>query len=283
MVIIMVSKLKHISIGIGCVILYFLISMGLCVLLPDSNAVISMFAADIISAIIFGLIYWFMCGKHHIIAKEDRYKFSLVGKLLIVFIFVMNYFTSQMASTFVHNIAASDYLQVYSGLSNDALVYYIILALTFGPITEEILFRGILYKYMREDFGKLFSVLFSGILFGIMHGTTEHLPIAIGLTFVCCIVFEITGKLWHCILIHIASNMFSLIFVMTIYIPARVGAIMFAVLLVVMTIMLLSSDELRMKLKWSSDRLTVEEYFNEKKKHWGEDVNQEPDVKDTDE
>lgn len=274
----MLSKLKKITVSVGCLILYFLISMGLGTVVSSTNVVIPMFVADVVSAFLFGFIYWFICGRHHKIAKEDAYHFSMLGILSIAFIFVANYFTSQMASTFVHNVAASNYLQVYSDLSDDALLYYLILALTFGPIAEEILFRGILYRYIREDFGKIFSVLFSGILFGLMHGTTEHLPIAIGLTFVCCIVFEFTGKLWYCILIHILSNMFSLIFVMTINIPAWVGTLLFAILLIVMTVMLLLTDRLYGVFRKDKNRQTVEEYFNEKKNHWGEDNNQANDV-----
>ena len=92
------------------------------------------------------------------------------------------------------------------GLSVIDALAMLFLAGFAAPFGEELLFRGVLYTMLRERWGIWFSVLFSSLLFGIIHGN-----FAVGLTgfligIVAAIVFEYSGSLWTAVLVHSINN-----------------------------------------------------------------------------
>ena len=259
-------KLKHLSLAFVCLIVYFVMCFALSHVFDSS--IVSMVVGDVLGCVSFGFIYMCLCKTH--VDKENRYKFSNMAIFIIVLMFFCMYFFAQMAATWVGIHYPSNYLQVYSSLSGDDLLWYLILAVTAGPIVEEFLFRGILYKYLRQEFGMWFCIAISCATFSLMHGTTEHIPLTVSLTFFSCFIMELTGEFRYCILIHILMNLCSLIFVMRIPIPPTVGFIGFSIILIILTISLLSLDVLREKFRKVEGKPTLEERLNEKKNHWGE-------------
>jgi hypothetical protein len=74
------------------------------------------------------------------------------------------------------------------------------------PVAEEIFFRGVLYRWLRDKWGVAVGAIVSGLVFGIAHlEPATAIPAAImGVTL--ALVFEKSKSLWPSILIHILNN-----------------------------------------------------------------------------
>jgi len=78
------------------------------------------------------------------------------------------------------------------------------------PIAEEVLFRGVLYRWMRQFSSPWVAIPISSALFGLLHG---DIAVA-GATFVMGIIlawfYERSHSLWPSIVIHAVNNGFKL-------------------------------------------------------------------------
>lgn len=79
------------------------------------------------------------------------------------------------------------------------------------PVSEELVFRGILFKRCRELMGFLPAAAGISLLFGFTHGNLVQLIYAIGLGMLLAYVYEKYGSLKAAVLLHITANMTSLI------------------------------------------------------------------------
>ncbi len=96
------------------------------------------------------------------------------------------------------------------------LTWYGILGMVFFggfvvPVAEELFFRGVLYRWMRQFMGMWVAIVVSSLIFGLLHG---DIAVA-GATFVMGIIlawfYERSGSLWAPITIHIVNNASKLI------------------------------------------------------------------------
>ncbi len=74
------------------------------------------------------------------------------------------------------------------------------------PIAEEILFRGVLYRWMRQFSSPLVAIPVTSAIFGLLHGDVA----VAGATFVMGIIlawfYERSRSLWPSIVIHTVNN-----------------------------------------------------------------------------
>lgn len=79
------------------------------------------------------------------------------------------------------------------------------------PVAEEIFFRGVLYRWMRQSLKIWPAIIISSLIFGLMHG---DIAVA-GATFIMGIIlawfYERSGSLWAPITIHIINNATKLV------------------------------------------------------------------------
>jgi membrane protease YdiL (CAAX protease family) len=90
--------------------------------------------------------------------------------------------------------------------SNGQLVYAGVTAIVIAPLAEEILFRGILYRAMKERGWPRTALVATSLLFGAIHG---HLPSFIALSFlglVFALLYGRTSNLLAPILAHSTFN-----------------------------------------------------------------------------
>ena len=82
-----------------------------------------------------------------------------------------------------------------------------------APICEELLFRGFVFRALRNWRGVWPAAAITGVLFGAVHGLSapavDLLPLAF-LGFVLCIVYERSGSLYPCIALHVLNNAIAL-------------------------------------------------------------------------
>jgi membrane protease YdiL (CAAX protease family) len=101
---------------------------------------------------------------------------------------------------------------------SDSLAWAIALWVVVAPmtaITEELLFRGLLYRWFRERLPLWIAALASALIFALLHGSLISpggwmgASMAVGLTLfgvIAALLFEVSGSLWPSILIHFVNN-----------------------------------------------------------------------------
>ena len=73
------------------------------------------------------------------------------------------------------------------------------------PLAEELLFRGILYTWLRR-WGVAVAVGVSAIVFGLFHGVSVVLPVAVLLGVLTALIYEKSGSIWPAVMVHVANN-----------------------------------------------------------------------------
>ena len=79
------------------------------------------------------------------------------------------------------------------------------------PVAEELMYRGVLYKRLRECGGFWGAAFSSAFLFALSHGNIVQFLYALGLGLLLAYVYEKYGSLKAPILLHITANLLSLI------------------------------------------------------------------------
>ncbi|MCJ7660966.1 MAG: CPBP family intramembrane metalloprotease [Anaerolineales bacterium] len=74
------------------------------------------------------------------------------------------------------------------------------------PIAEEVFFRGVLYKWLRERWGVFIGISVSSFIFGLVHIDIAIAATAFMLGIILALVYEYSNSLWTAILIHIINN-----------------------------------------------------------------------------
>lgn len=81
------------------------------------------------------------------------------------------------------------------------------------PIAEELFFRGVLYRWLRQSRGVWFSIGVSAAIFGAVHGELVVIPGAMALGVILAWLYERSQSLWPGIAFHIINNSTSIILV----------------------------------------------------------------------
>ncbi|HJA94690.1 MAG TPA: CPBP family intramembrane metalloprotease [Candidatus Eisenbergiella merdipullorum] len=81
----------------------------------------------------------------------------------------------------------------------------------FGPVCEELCFRGILYRGYLKSGNAAKAVLLSALLFGLIHMNFNQAPYAFALGVAMALLMEATGSLLAPILMHVIFNAQSVV------------------------------------------------------------------------
>jgi membrane protease YdiL (CAAX protease family) len=128
--------------------------------------------------------------------------------LLAVFIII---FQSALDISFIEKLFQSKvrFFTFINPFQYGALgIFYLLLAVVFAPITEEILYRKIIFIKLKKQYGLTFGMVVSSFLFALVHWNIEGLfaYFVIGLLFTY--LYHLTKVLWLNILIHGSYNFF---------------------------------------------------------------------------
>lgn len=95
-------------------------------------------------------------------------------------------------------------LDMMSTLTPAMIIYSCLL----GPFMEEVLFRGILLSRARR-FGDRTGVIFTAVMFGLMHGNLTQFFYAVAIGLVLGYIAVRTNKLRYSVFLHILINSYS--------------------------------------------------------------------------
>ncbi len=85
-----------------------------------------------------------------------------------------------------------------------------IIAGMFIPFVEEIYFRGIIFKFIRQNKGFWLSALLSTLIFSLFHFNLVMIPFTLLLGLTCAFVYEKTNSIFYAIAVHASVNMFAM-------------------------------------------------------------------------
>ena len=94
-------------------------------------------------------------------------------------------------------------------LDNHGVIIFFLMSI-FPGIVEELIFRGVLFRYLRR-YGFFFAALISSLIFGLVHMNFTQLIFAGTMGFLLCIVYEKTGHLWCSMLLHFLNNAYAVL------------------------------------------------------------------------
>ena len=93
------------------------------------------------------------------------------------------------------------------------LVLVVIIITVLAPVGEELLFRGYIFRALRNWRGFATAAILTGLIFGAVHIGSSPIGYALPLAafgFGLCLLYQWTGSLYPCIALHACNNAFAL-------------------------------------------------------------------------
>ncbi len=136
-----------------------------------------------------------------VLKSGKTYLYLLVGFIIIA---VSQYL---MLHVFSFESAAEQKEQLGSlGLQNSIQsIIYVLSVAIITPVKEEILFRGILYRFLEKKYNFLVSIIISSFIFGILHGGLLITATIMGMVF--AMLYKKTQSIIPSIILHIVWNL----------------------------------------------------------------------------
>ena len=91
-------------------------------------------------------------------------------------------------------------------LSGQILIQILAMGI-FAPLTEELIFRGLLYRRMRKLLSAGQSVILSSLLFAVYHGNVIQMVFAFPMAVILTLLYEKSGKFRYPFLFHMGCNL----------------------------------------------------------------------------
>lgn len=215
---IVICVLGGVLLGFIAIFLTFAILSGLFGYLDrePSDSVFYLITGTEIYAMV-AVVTWLRIGKRRGVTLQDiGFRPVKLRSLLLmipvtpVLLIVSGIAAALTAGLFGNVPDASDQLGVTSaGLSVTDLVCLLFVVALVGPVVEEVIFRGLLYKLLRSRKGDSFAVFVSAVAFSVIH----FIPLLLGVFIVMGIAFALVTEyyksLYPAILLHALSNALS--------------------------------------------------------------------------
>ncbi len=155
---------------------------------------------------------WFFYAISKNKPKEDikfKPKFHKYLPLMIVAGIGLVFTTAQLNDLFLNLIGYQYPAEDYSKYMNDGEVVALFMTLSLAPaFAEELLFRGVIYTNLRP-YGKVFAILASSVLFGLMHTNVAQFFYTTVAGIMMAIIYEVTGSIWGGIFMHMFNNLYA--------------------------------------------------------------------------
>ena len=181
-----------------------------------TSAQINMILIMLVNATIIvgvGIWYWYVRKVHQPVEAKDRYRKILTPRAIVAILLLA------FASQFVCNILMiafqnlfpavyEDYVKLADTMSLKTMAAPAMIAIVgiFGPIAEELVFRGMVFRTLRKGFPFAVAALLSGVCFGIYHMNWVQGVYASCLGVVLAFVYERTQSILGAILFHMFFN-----------------------------------------------------------------------------
>ena len=131
---------------------------------------------------------------------------TLASRRSFMFVILMTY----SAFLFAHGIAG--FIEAQDAAVRPVSLIYLIYAVLITPISEELLFRGVLYGSIREIGGAVPAAVFSTAMFAVAHGDISQAAVVVVIGLVFAFIYEMFGDLLIVILLHAVHNALAILY-----------------------------------------------------------------------
>lgn len=156
------------------------------------------------------LVYVFATGTK----LRDLLSFRPIKISTVLMIILFTYFSMPLVTT-INAISMLFTENIVQEMSIDILQMPFLVMLflmgVFGPVCEEVVFRGIVHSGYRRTGNALQAMFFSALLFGLMHMNFNQALYAFVIGFLLVLLKEATGSMWGSIVYHVIFNSHTVI------------------------------------------------------------------------
>lgn len=210
-------------------IFYIFLSILFCLIIAKclNSSMIDFFSIDIAQLISTILILKYIKRKFNITLKSliDIKNINLIMLVLIILFSLSSYVTiNSLIATLNNNIPLLQATAEHDNSIDNISTIYLLLFFTsisiVSPIIEEIIFRGIFLLKLKDNCNKIIALIFSSLLFAILHcsGSSQVSAFFSGLLW--GIIVLKTNSIFYTIISHIIWNSFTtLLLFINIYNP----------------------------------------------------------------
>lgn len=173
----------------------------------------------ILTSVLSGVITFFLYRK-----DQRRRKAGFLGEgedfvwsppVIWFSVIILAIAGSQMLNDLILVFRMNEIFPYYSQMTDDTMTGQPVwlLFLTVGllaPAAEELIFRGLVFRRMKDFMSPWTAIILSALLFGIYHGNMIQFLYASLMGILLAVIYHRTGTLWTSILAHVVANLWSL-------------------------------------------------------------------------
>lgn len=169
--------------------------------MTEVNASYITVASAVMAVIFFGRMY---LKERNSFLKENNKEINIF--VMIAFGVMLSMAAGSILSAMnIDNIYGS-YEKTSSLLLNGNIVYRLFALGIITPVAEEIIFRGLVFNRVKKQYGSLYGIVVSSVMFGVFHFNLVQglYAFIIGMAFAYC--YELTGDLKIPVYMHMSIN-----------------------------------------------------------------------------
>lgn len=174
--------------------------------MTEVNASYITVASAVMAVIFFGRMY---LKERNSFLKENNKEINTF--VMIAFGVMLSMAAGSILSAMnIDNIYGS-YEKTSSLLLNGNIVYRLFALGVITPAAEEIIFRGLVFNRVKKQYGSLYGIVVSSLMFGVFHFNLVQglYAFIIGMAFAYC--YELTGDLKIPVYMHMSINVLTVL------------------------------------------------------------------------
>lgn len=174
--------------------------------MTEVNASYITVASAVMAVIFFGRMY---LKERNSFLKENNKEINIF--VMIAFGVMLSMAAGSILSAMnIDNIYGS-YEKTSSLLLNGNIVYRLFALGVITPAAEEIIFRGLVFNRVKKQYGSLYGIVVSSLMFGVFHFNLVQglYAFIIGMAFAYC--YELTGDLKVPVYMHMSINVLTVL------------------------------------------------------------------------
>ena len=172
----------------------------------------------VVTCILLFFVYYFTSRKKTglVLADTKMPKWLIVPFAIIITLGMglvsslwLDFAYTQLANVPFVAQSVESFDSAWSTIGEDPYIWVCLSVVIFGPIAEELLFRGIIHNSIKKVCNPYVAIVLSGLMFGIWHGEFVQTVYTTFFGIALAVVYEYSGSLWVPIGMHILNNFTS--------------------------------------------------------------------------
>ncbi|MBL7073377.1 MAG: CPBP family intramembrane metalloprotease [Candidatus Omnitrophica bacterium] len=141
--------------------------------------------------------------------------YAAIGYVAIIpILFGIMIATFYITEFFKVQMPVQSVVRIFINEKNTTVLFFsTIFAAIFGPVAEEIFFRGFMYKAVKKKMGAAVAVIITSVVFSLLHAHIVGIVPIFALGVLLAYLYEKTGSLTASIAVHISHNLAMVVLV----------------------------------------------------------------------